>query len=60
MSKPKTQMAGNGIGALHSRIYTAAKKRLNGFQAVFSPWNARPDRDRAWHERERAEMRRSS
>jgi hypothetical protein len=31
------------------RIYTAAQQRLNGWTAVFLPWNARPDRNAAWY-----------
>ena len=49
--------SGNGEGALHSKIYLDAKKGTNGFQAVFVPATAHPDRQAPeWHERNRAEM----
>ena len=31
------------------RIYQAAKLRLTEWIPIFLPWNARPDRDRAWY-----------
>jgi hypothetical protein len=47
----------NGKGALHSQLYTAAKAGTNGWQAVFIPASAHPDRvDPAWRERERAAL----
>lgn len=46
----------NGQGALHTHIYLAAKRGLNGFKAIFIPWSAHPDRDAGWREQARAEM----
>lgn len=46
----------NGQGALHTHIYLAAKRAVNGFQAVFVPWSAHPDRDAEWRDRARLEM----
>ncbi len=47
----------NGPGALHSQLYVAAKAGTNGWQAVFIPARAHPDRlDPAWRERERAAL----
>lgn len=47
----------NGQGALHSQLYLAGKAGSNGFQAVFVPATAHPDRQAPdWHERNRAEM----
>ena len=46
----------NGLRALHSQLYLDAKKGINGFRAVFIPWNAHPERDAGWRDRERAAM----
>jgi hypothetical protein len=46
----------NGQGALHTHLYLAAKRGINGFKAVFVPWSAHPDRDARWRDRERSEM----
>ncbi len=35
-------------------IYRAAKQGQGGFRSVFHPWSARPDRDLAWYEEQRA------
>ena len=47
----------NGQGALHSQIYLAAKAGTNGWQAVFIPFSAHPDRQApGWRDRQRAEL----
>ena len=47
----------NGQGALHSQLYLAAKAGTNGWQAVFIPAGAHPDRhEPGWRERERAAL----
>jgi hypothetical protein len=47
----------NGQGALHSQLYVGAKAGSNGWQAVFIPAYAHPDRrDPAWRIRERAAL----
>jgi hypothetical protein len=47
----------NGQGALHSRIYLAARQDSNGWKAVFIPAEAHPDRRvPGWRERERAAL----
>lgn len=47
----------NGQGALHSQLYVAAKAGSNGWQAVFIPAYAHPDRvDPGWRVRERAAL----
>jgi hypothetical protein len=38
------------------KVYTAAKRRLNGWAPVFLPWHARPDRDAAWYEEQMADV----
>jgi hypothetical protein len=38
------------------RIYTAAKQQRTGWVPVFLPWHARPDRDAAWYDGQRADI----
>jgi hypothetical protein len=38
------------------KVYVAAKQRLNGWAHVFLPWHARPDRDEAWYEAQKADV----
>jgi hypothetical protein len=38
------------------RIYTAAKQGLNDWMPIFLPWQARPDRDPAWYDDQRADV----
>jgi hypothetical protein len=38
------------------RIYGAAKQKLTDWQAIFLPWFARPERDLAWHERQKCDI----
>jgi hypothetical protein len=38
------------------RIYGAAKQKLTDWQAIFLPWFARPDRDLAWYESQKADI----
>lgn len=52
---------GNGLGPLHTRLYKAAVSgKGGGFVPVFIPWDAHPDRDEEWREREREEFRLSA
>jgi hypothetical protein len=46
----------NGQGALHSQLYLAAKARTNGWQAVFIPARAHPDRVGNWRAEARAQL----
>lgn len=46
----------NGVGVLHTRLYKGAAEKANGFQAVFIPWYAHPERDEEWREAERARL----
>ena len=46
----------NGIGALHSELYTKAKEGSNGWQAIFIPARAHPDRVGDWRLRLRERM----
>lgn len=46
----------NGSGALHSELYTQAKAGANGWQAVFIPARAHPDRGGDWRQRLRERM----
>jgi hypothetical protein len=38
------------------RIYTSARRGQTEWKAVFLPWSARPDRDRAWYEAQKADI----
>lgn len=38
-------------------VFRAAWRGLNTYKAIFLPWYARPDRDKAWYETIRADMR---
>jgi hypothetical protein len=38
------------------RVYTSARKKQTGWEAVFLPWYARPDRDQAWYEVQKADI----
>lgn len=38
------------------KIYRAAKKNLNGWTPIFLPWSARPARDQAWYEAQKADI----
>jgi hypothetical protein len=38
------------------RIYSAARQGLTDWRPVFLPWHARPDRDHAWYESQRADI----
>jgi hypothetical protein len=42
--------------SVFKKIYTAAKQRLTGWVSVFLPWFARPDRDPAWYDAQRADL----
>lgn len=37
-------------------LFRAATRHTGDYRALFLPWHARPDRDRAWYVRTRAEM----
>jgi hypothetical protein len=38
------------------RIYETAKQNLTEWKPIFLPWSARPDRDSAWYEKQRADI----
>jgi hypothetical protein len=38
------------------RIYVAARQATNGWAPIFLPWHARPDRDAAWYDAQRADI----
>jgi hypothetical protein len=38
------------------RIYTGAKQRETEWVSLFLPWNARPDRDPFWYERQKVDI----
>jgi hypothetical protein len=38
------------------KIYSAAKQHLTEWVALFLPWSARPDRDQAWYEVQKADI----
>ena len=38
------------------KIYASAKQNLTAWVALFLPWSARPDRDQAWYETQKAEI----
>jgi hypothetical protein len=38
------------------RIYLAARKKQIGWEAVFLPWSAHPDRDSTWYEVQKADI----
>ncbi len=42
--------------SVFKKVYSAAKRRLNGWAPVFLPWHARPDRDAAWYEAQKADI----
>jgi len=35
------------------RIWNRATKKMNNYTPIFLPWTARPDRDKAWYERQK-------
>jgi len=37
------------------RIWQSAVKGMNGYKPLFLPWDARPDRDRAWYDRQKVD-----
>jgi hypothetical protein len=45
----------SGTGNLFHKLWTRAVAGSSGFKAVFLPWWARPDRDRAWYDARLAE-----
>ncbi|MEO7718154.1 MAG: terminase family protein [Capsulimonas sp.] len=45
----------NGLGNLFHLLWTRAVAGKNTFKTIFLPWWARPARDRAWYEAQRAE-----
>jgi hypothetical protein len=42
--------------SVFKRIYKGAKQKETDWVSVFLPWNARPDRDEAWYQAQKAEI----
>ncbi|MDQ4075067.1 MAG: hypothetical protein M3220_02335 [Chloroflexota bacterium] len=42
-------------GSEFKQLYQGAEQRLNNYHPIFLPWYARPDRDRAWYEKQKVD-----
>jgi hypothetical protein len=42
--------------SVFKRIYVAAKQRRTEWMSIFLPWQARPDRDQAWYDIQKADI----
>lgn len=46
----------NGSGNLFHEMWVGAKTGSNNFNPIFFPWDAVPERDEAWYERQKSDM----